>query len=95
MIGHEAVGPDIDAGLVGLAAENLDISLVVAVAEERPLTAEAALGDVVGMTGRHDPRATWHVQDFRRSFSSPVVAVGAHRRPNGSSQFAASECEIG
>ena len=51
MVRHQAPGPHLDGGGPAILGEQVAIERIVAVAEEGPRAAVAALGDMVGMTG--------------------------------------------
>ena len=53
MVGHQAVGPNLHAPSSGDPGQSREVEAVVGLGEECPLTAVAALCDVVGHA-RHD-----------------------------------------
>ena len=60
VVGHQAIGPDLDARVGAMGGEKLAIEPVVLVAEERLQPAVAPLRDVVGMPRNHDSCQTCH-----------------------------------
>ena len=60
MVWHQAPGPDLDAGRGAVGGQQVAIKRIIAVAEEGPRAAIAALGDVVRITGDDDTGKTGH-----------------------------------
>lgn len=61
VVRHQAPGPDLDIGRAAVLREQVAIERIVAVAEDGPYPAIAALGDMVGMTGNDDMGEAGHV----------------------------------
>ena len=63
MVGHQAVADDPRAGPPGRSADQVEIGLIIRIAEEHRLTPVAALGDVVRQAGARRAmrrlRASW------------------------------------
>jgi hypothetical protein len=51
MVGHQAVGPDLDAALAGLFGQQVAVDLLIPILEEDRLAPVAALGHVVRKAG--------------------------------------------
>lgn len=60
VIGHQTVGPNLDAAFPGLFGQEAAINVLVAVLEEDRLAAIAALRHVMGATGYDDASETGH-----------------------------------
>ena len=60
VVRHQAPGPHLDAGSAAIFGEQVAIKRIVAVAEEGPRAAVAALRDVVRVTGDDDAGETGH-----------------------------------
>ena len=77
VIGHQAVGPNLDPFLAAPPGHQLDVSRVVVLAEERLLTSVAALRDVVGQPGDNQPRQSchaWRLQPFAHFVNTRIVS---------------------
>jgi hypothetical protein len=61
MIGHQHVGMDGAAMLLGTFVEPVQVDGIIFVAEERRLTTIAALDDVSGDARQIEARLSWHV----------------------------------
>ena len=63
MVGHQAVADDPRSGPSGRGADQVEIGLIIRIAEEHRLTPVAALGDVVRQAGARRAmrrlRASW------------------------------------
>ena len=66
MVGHQAPGPDLDAGGAAGAAEEIAIEHIVRIRKERLLAAVAPLGDMVRRIGNDDPGETGHARTLAR-----------------------------
>jgi hypothetical protein len=60
MVGHEAVGCDVEAEAVGVFLEEGEIESAVVVGKKDVLAVVAALGDVVGDAGKDDASKPRH-----------------------------------
>jgi hypothetical protein len=60
VIGHQAVGEDIESALGSVVPKQTQVSPIVGPDEEDVLASIAALGDVVRDTRNYDSRHTWH-----------------------------------
>jgi len=60
MVGHQAIGPDLDRGLAHLLGEQVAIDLLVAVFEEDRFRTVTLRRDVVGKTWDDDASAASH-----------------------------------
>lgn len=60
MIGHQAVGPDLDIGPARGIGQQIEVERIVTLLKERPLAPVAALGDVVRNAGQHKAGQTDH-----------------------------------
>ena len=60
VVGHQAIGPDIEAALLAMLAEQLEIEPVVVLTEENVLAPIAPLGDVMRDARNHQPCQACH-----------------------------------
>ena len=60
VVGHEAIGPDLDTPAPDLFRQKIAVDLLVAVLKENRLAPVSTLGDVVGQSGNNDASETGH-----------------------------------
>ena len=66
----EAIGPHVDAALIAPVCHEIEVRLVVLIAEERLLPPVAALSDVVGDAGDDDSCKSGHAMKLPLSPAS-------------------------
>jgi hypothetical protein len=62
MVGHEAIGPNLDAKPPSRIREQIEIKLIVAILEKGRIPPVSALGDMVRDTGKDDAREACHTR---------------------------------
>jgi hypothetical protein len=62
MVGHQALCPNLDLVFSAPFSHQIDIGMVIVIAEKGLLSAIAALGDVVGCTGGYDSCDSCHME---------------------------------
>jgi hypothetical protein len=65
VVRHQAPGPDVDVGRATMAGEQVAVERIVLVAEERPGSPVATLGDMVRETGDDDTSKAGHAASCR------------------------------
>ena len=70
MVGHQAVGPDLDAAAIAPLAHQADVGLMILVGEKRAQTAVAPLRQVMREPGSHYARQPRHAGSLDRSVPS-------------------------
>ena len=63
MVGHEAVGPDLQAALGGEFGQPMEVMVVIVRLHEDCLPVISPLRDVVGITDRYSSRYSRHIID--------------------------------
>jgi hypothetical protein len=67
VVGHQAVGPDLNGRFAAVLSEEIAINLLVARFKEDRLTPVATLCDVMRATGEHNSSETGHGESVRQS----------------------------
>src|SRR5207237_5591669 len=91
MVRHQAISPDIRAGLRRRDAEPVPIKPVIGIAEERPLATIAALRDVVKDPGDHQARYPSH----DTSIAEVLRTVNCRRSSSGRTPWLSPCYDIG
>ena len=90
VVWHQAIGPDLRTRALSRLAEQVEVELVVAVLEEGLLPAIAALGDVVGIAGKHEAGEACHCEGV----TYLVYLVNCHRNSQAKSNIASAACWV-
>ncbi len=64
MVGHQAIGPNLDLRLAGLRRQQVAIDVLIAILEEDRLTPVAPLGHVAPKAGDQEAGETSRVKNF-------------------------------
>lgn len=60
VVGHQAVGMELDTALVGSLAQPVEIELAIFIGEKYRLSINAALNDVLRNSGKMEARSAGH-----------------------------------